>query len=140
MEEDNSFLGIGWAFPPAFDPKTKSVRMVAAETDIEQSLRILMGTTPAERVMQSSYGCNLRRLLFGVVNESALSDLRDTIERAVRLFEPRIILDRVEFDDSGWLEGVLKVVLVYTVISTNTRNNLVFPLYLREGTSVGFEA
>jgi uncharacterized protein len=140
MDADDSFLGTGWAFPPSFDRRTRSTVMVSAEEDIAQSLRILMGTTPGERVMLSEYGCNLRHLLFSTIDESMLTDIRDTIERAVRLYEPRITLERIDFDESEWLQGVLKIVLAYTVISTNTRSNLVYPLYLREGSSAGYEA
>lgn len=136
MSEDQSFLGRGWAFPPSFDPR--GATMAAADEDIVQSLRILMHTAPGERVMQPSYGCDLRHLVFEMMNQNTLTDIRDTIERAVRFFEPRVILEQVTVDDSEWVEGVLKVGLIYAVIATNTRHNLVFPLYLLEGTSVGY--
>ncbi len=113
--------------------------MVSAEEDIRQSLQILMETTPGERVMQPNYGCDLRHLVFEVINQSTATDIRDTIERAVRLYEARVILEDVSIDTSDWIDGLLKVRLVYTIIQTNTRNNLVFPLYLLEGTSAGFQ-
>jgi hypothetical protein len=137
---DKRFLGTGWSFPPTFDSLTKGVTMVSAEIDIRQSLMILLGTTPGERVMQPSYGCGLRHLVFENLNQSTLTDIRDVIERAVRFFEPRIILNLVSIDDSDWIEGLLRIGLDYTIISTNTRNNLVYPLYLREGSGVGYRA
>jgi len=140
MAADSDFLGVGWGFPPAFDPHSKGAVLVAAEEDIGESLRILMHTSPGERVMQPAYGCDLRHLVFEVINQSTLTDIKDTIDRAVRFFEPRVILDTVTIDDSDWVDGVLRVGLSYTIIATNTRNNLVFPLYLLEGTGVGFEA
>lgn len=140
MATDKRFLGTGWSFPPTFDSLTKGVTMVSAEIDIRQSLMILLGTTPGERVMQPSYGCGLRHLVFENLNQSTLTDIRDVIERAVRFFEPRIILNLVSIDDSDWIEGLLRIGLDYTIISTNTRNNLVYPLYLREGSGVGYRA
>lgn len=139
MAADNALLGVGWGFPPAFDARTKGAVMTAGEEDIEQSLRILLGTTPGERVMQPAYGCNLRRLVFEVINQSVLTHIKDSIERAILFFEPRIILELITIDDSDWVDGILRVDLEYTIITTNTRRNLVYPLYLAEGTSVGFE-
>ena len=48
---DNAFLGIGWAFPPAFNSGTCSAVLVTDQQDIEQSLRILFSTHPGERVI-----------------------------------------------------------------------------------------
>ena len=139
MATDETFLGVGWGFPPAFSLRGRSAAMVSAEEDIRQSLQILMETTPGERVMQPNYGCDLRHLVFEVINQSTATDIKDTIERAVRLYEARVTLEDVSIDTSDWIDGVLKVRLVYTIIQTNTRNNLVFPLYLLEGTSAGFQ-
>jgi hypothetical protein len=140
MAEPFNFLGVGWSFPPGFDDRTKGVLMVSAETDIAQSLVILLGTRPGERVMQPDYGCDLRRLVFEPMNQNTVTDLKDTITRAVRLFEPRVILEAITVDDDDAREGLLRVGLEYTIISTNTRHNLVYPLYRYEATSAGFEA
>ena len=138
--EDTRFLGTGWAFPPAFEPRTRAARLVSAEEDIAQSLRILFGTSPGERVMQATYGCDLKAMVFEEINETTLTDIKDIIERAVRFFEVRITLHDIAIDESEWLDGVLRIRLDYTIRTTNTRSNLVFPLYLREGSGVGHRA
>ena len=140
MAQDNSFLGSGWAFPPNFDHTTRAAALASAREDIEQSLFILFRTTPGERVMQPTYGCDLKFMLFEELNESTLTDIRDAVERAIRFFEVRITLNAVTIDDREWLEGLLLIELDYTIRTTNTRNNLVFPLYLREGSGVGRRA
>jgi uncharacterized protein len=127
------FLGTGWAFPPAFDARTGGALMVSQVDDVRESLRILFGTTPGERVMRPSYGCHLKRLVFEPLNESTLTEMRNEIERAVLFFEARITLDSVDFDLEEAHAGVLRVRLEYTVRTTNARHNLVFPLYLNEG-------
>lgn len=130
------FLGTGWAFPPAFDSRTRGALMVAQLDDVQESLRILLSTTPGERVMRPSYGCDLRRLVFEPLNESTLTEMRSTIERAILFFEVRITLDSVEFDLEETQAGLLRIRLEYTVRTTNSRHNMVFPLYLEQG-SVG---
>lgn len=136
MDSDKSFLGSGWGFPPAFDRRSKSARIVAGEEDIKESLRILMATSPGERVMQPAYGCGLKGHVFESINENTLTVIRDTIQRAVLFFEPRISLEVVEINTAESHEGVLHIKLVYTVRTTNSRSNLVYPFYFLEGTNI----
>ena len=62
---DPSFLGTGWTFPPTFTRAGHTVLMASDDTDIRQSLRVLFGTAPGERVMLPEYGCALWRMVFG---------------------------------------------------------------------------
>ena len=52
---------------------------------------------------------------------------------AVLFFEMRITLEALTFDDSDAMEGLLRIHLRYTIRTTNTRHNMVYPLYLDEG-------
>jgi phage baseplate assembly protein W len=128
------FLGRGWSFPPRFDPRGKDVVMVAGVADIDESLRILLSTTPGERVMLPDYGCALRRMVFEEASEQTITEMRGLIRKAVLFYEPRIVLNRVDAQRVDALEGRLDLVLDYTVRATNTRHNLVYPFYLRQAT------
>lgn len=132
------FLGVGWAFPPAFrKPSAGEITaMSSAEEDIRQSLIILLNTRPGERVMHPSYGCGIHSKVFDVINESAIAEIVDLIERAVLHFEPRITLEQVEVESLDELNGVLSLRLEYSVRMTNTRSNIVYPFYTLEGTNV----
>lgn len=132
MDSQHLFLGIGWAFPPGFDDRQLGAMMVAHDEDIEQSLRILMSTRPGERVMHPSYGCDLKRMVFETIDTGALTEIRDMVERAVLFFEARITLDDLDIDTSELAEGVLRLRLAYTVRTTNSRHNWVYPFYLDE--------
>lgn len=133
MTLDTAFLGVGWSFPPAFDARGKGALTVDRVEDIEQSLRILLSTTPGERVMQPGYGCDLRRMVFEPVHEGTLTEIRSLVDKAVLFFEARIELEQVSFDTAGLQDGVLAIRLDYTVRTTHTRHNLVYPLYLHQG-------
>jgi phage baseplate assembly protein W len=133
---DKKFLGTGWAFPPEFDPSGRRVKLVSHEEDILESLRILMATSPGERVMQPTYGCGLKPRVFDSINDSTITLISDIIRRAVLFFEPRIILDGVRVDTGRQYEGVLDIVLDYTIRRTNTRHNMVYPFYYKEGTDI----
>ena len=138
IDIDKAFLGIGWSFPPEFqkDVDVLGLKMVAEGEDIAESLRILLSTSPGERVMQPSYGCGLRTKVFGIINQSSVTEIRDIIERAVLFFEPRVELEDIEIDTDDALEGKLKINLTYRVRKTNTRSNIVYPFYFLEGSQV----
>ncbi|MEY2633361.1 MAG: hypothetical protein RIR00_2015 [Pseudomonadota bacterium] len=131
-----NFLGTGWRFPPTFNLNGSQTSMVSAEDDIRESLSILFATTPGERIMQPGYGCDLRALVFAEIDASTLTAIQDMITQAVRHYEPRIDLNSVHIDDSQAENGLLQLTLNYTVLSTNTRSNMVYPFYFLEGTSL----
>jgi uncharacterized protein len=134
MSIDTQFLGTGWGFPAAFDPRTREVVMVTQQQDVEESLRILLSTSPGERVMHPTYGCGLQRMVFENIDESRLTEIRSLVERAVLFFEPRVVLHEVMIDTDELFAGILRLRLDYSIRTTNTRHNLVYPLYLAEGT------
>ena len=136
MAVDQSFLGTGWAFPPEFDQVSKNVRMVAEEDDIRESLTILLGTSPGERIMQPTYGCALRSMVFETITESTLTVIKDLIERAILFFEARITLTSIDIDTAKSAEGRLSIALEYTIRATNSRSNMVYPFYFGEGTDI----
>jgi uncharacterized protein len=133
--EAGSFLGTGWGFPPEFSTRTRAVRMVSDDDDIRESLRILLSTNPGERVMWPAFGCGLRAKVFEPLSEGMLTEIRDLVERAVLFFEPRITLESVNVTVRDALEGMLDINLFYTVRTTNTRSNMVYPFYFLEATN-----
>ena len=60
--------------------------------------------------------------------------MRADIARAITLFEPRIMLEEVSFEERAD-EGLLLILITYTIIRTNSRSNMVYPFYLNEGTN-----
>ncbi len=136
MASDNAFLGRGWGFPPTFDKASKSVGMLGEEKDIESSLEILLSTRLGERIMQPNYGCNLDDMVFEAMNLTMLTYLKDLVENAILYYEPRIDLEGLDIDTSQQLEGVLLIIIDYTVRTTNSRFNYVYPFYINEGSNL----
>ncbi|HZF48941.1 MAG TPA: GPW/gp25 family protein [Polyangiaceae bacterium] len=134
---DESFLGRGWAFPPSFSAGGGDVAMVSGPEDIEQSLRILLRTSPGERVMNEAFGCDLQRLLFEELDQRLLNTAHRLISTAIIEHEPRIRLDHIDVTRSRTEAGAIIVSLHYTVRGTNSRFNMVFPFYLTEATRPG---
>ncbi len=132
MDDIPLFLGRGFGFPPSF--ANGQVRMVEDEQDIHESLLILFGTLPGERVLQPRFGLDLTPLLFEPLTTTLRTLLKDRITTTLLTHEPRIrvldlVVDLVD-NDMQALEGLLQIRLEYSVRSTNTRFNLVYPYYL----------
>lgn len=137
MGNDNhtitSFLGTGWSFPPSFSAATGRVNMSSDEKDIEESLKILLGTSVGERFLNPKYGLDMHQLLFEPMSETMKTYIADGIRIGILIYEARINLISVVLDTSAQYEGVIAVHLEYEVRATNSRYNLVYPFYLAEG-------
>lgn len=130
-----SFLGTGWSFPPAFDKAGGTIELVSDVEDIRQSLHLLLSTSLGERVMQPDFGCNLRDYQFEPINNTFLGFLENMVERAILLYEPRIVVERITISepaDFELIEGRIQIEVDYLISNTNTRNNFVYDFYLRE--------
>jgi phage baseplate assembly protein W len=136
MKEVKSFLGTGWSFPPDFSRVDHSVQMVSDIRDIEESIKIILSTTPGERIMQPEFGCDLKRLVFETVDSTLIASLDHLIYHALLNFEPRITFINTEILDMDRMDGRLLIQINFKVIITNSRHNIVFPFYLLEGTNV----
>ncbi len=109
--------------------------MVSEDQDIRESLWILLSTNPGERTMLPTFGCGLRARVFDSVTEGMITEVRDMVERAVLFFEPRITLNDVQVAMTDPLNGLLEIAIEYTIRTTNTRSNMVYPFYYLEATN-----
>jgi phage baseplate assembly protein W len=132
MENREAFLGQGWGFPPAFFNNGANVYLVSGEEDIRQSLGILLSTALRERVMFPDYGCDLSEYQFEEIDNALINSLGGIVADAILLNEPRIITEQVEVIQDNFDNGVLLISITYTIISTNTRYNMVYPFYINE--------
>jgi phage baseplate assembly protein W len=137
MAADQSFLGTGWSFPPAFTKGGAEVELVSGVEDIHQSLQILLSTSTGERIMQDDFGCDLNNVLFEEMDQGLVNTLTSLISDAILYYEPRITLDHLDVSESESHQGLLLISLEYTVRSTNSRFNMVFPFYINEAAILG---
>ena len=57
-------------------------------------------------------------------------------QKTLSKFEPRIIVNDISIMPIDINEGSVEININYTVITTNVRDNIVFPYYLNEGTNI----
>jgi hypothetical protein len=129
---DEPFLGTGWSFPPAFDRAAAEVAMTSGVQDIERSLEIIFSTTLGERIMNPTFGCALDEMVFEPMNTGNVAYLANLLKTAILYHEPRIDADEIHVRPDD-LEGTLWLSVSYTVRTTNSRFNFVYPFYLAAG-------
>lgn len=132
----DKFLGVGWSFPPRFNRITNKIEMVSGITDIEESISIILSTIPGERLMHPHFGCPLHRLVFERTDITFLNEIDRMIYQALLNYEPRIKDVTVEIVNRKELDGIVHIQVSFTIITTNTRHNIVYPFYFTEGTNV----
>lgn len=135
-DAETAFLGTGWTFPPTFDRGQTTVVMAVGEADVRESLWVLFSTAPGERVMLPTYGCAIWRMVFRTLTTTATTEIADAVARAVLDWEPRVDLAGVAVAADPEQQGLVSITVDYVIRTTNTRDNLVYPFYLREGTLV----
>ena len=106
--------------------------MLEGEQDIESSLQILLSTALGERIMQPKYGCNMDDMVFENLDTTLKTEIKNRMQTAILYYEPRIELHSIDIVPADPEERIILTV-EYTVRTTNTRYNLVFPFYKTEG-------
>lgn len=107
--------------------------MTSDEADVHSSLQILLSTRPGERVLLPGYGCNLDELMFEALSATFVSYIKDLVQTAVLYYEPRITVNDIRISEDQETNGIILIELDYTIKSTNSRFNFVFPFYKTEG-------
>lgn len=134
LDPEKAFLGVGWAFPPHLDVMQVPA-MVAYEEDIRQSIMIIMGTEPGERIMRPDFGAGLNRFVFEPANTTTMALIQTRVHDALVDWEPRIEVITVKVTLDPNERNLLLIEVTYRVRATNTLHNLVYPFYLQEATA-----
>ena len=129
MPAEDAFLGTGWSFPPTFDRTAAEVVMTSGVEDIERSLEIIFSTALGERIMNPAFGCSLDDMVFEPMNTGNVAYLANLLKTAILYHEPRIDAEAIDVRPDD-LEGTLWLSVTYTVRTTNSRFNFVYPFYL----------
>ncbi|MEO6952177.1 MAG: GPW/gp25 family protein [Polyangia bacterium] len=133
-----SRLGKGWKYPVELD-RSGAVAFSEHEELVRQSIFIILGTAPGERVMRPGFGCELHELLYAPNNQATASLAAHYCEEALQKWEPRIKDVEVEGSPSREEPNRLDIVIRYRVRATQVSRNLVYPFYLRQSNETGGE-
>lgn len=126
---DKAFLGMGMKFPPQINPATGRFVVSTNEESVKESIYLILMTQKSERFLRPEFGSDLLSYTFMDINLTSVSILKRNITDQLLSQEPRIGDITIE-TDSTTKPGCLILNIGYTIIESNTRDNLVFPFYM----------
>jgi phage baseplate assembly protein W len=131
-DTDAGFLGRGWAFPVV--PTTSGgIAFVSGAESIEQAIRIILETSPGERIMRPEFGCGIWELVMETNTAQLHGRLQARVREALVRWEPRVDVLDVRIDSPPEKKNVLFIRIDYRIRANNALYNLVYPFFLQEG-------
>jgi uncharacterized protein len=128
MRSASDFTGRGWAFPLRLDSAGSFV-LSGGEQEIEEAIRLILGTSFGERPLRPEYGCGIHDMVFDTVDAGLSGKVSAAVRASLLRWEPRIDVTDVSAAPLPEQPHVLGIWIGYRVKATNDRRNLVFPFY-----------
>jgi hypothetical protein len=94
----SAMLGRGPGFPLAPDPARGALPTRAGAAKVRESIELILGTEPGERLMRPDFGCGLRRFLMEPNTVATRARLERAVVAALERHEPRVRLLQVTAD------------------------------------------
>ena len=131
MNSDNqkTILGTGLAFPLQTNPRGE-IQLVSSDLDIAQSIQIILGTHPGERVMRPTFGCRVHEMMFEPRDATTMSLIKKYVDEALQQWEPRIQVFAINTESSDEQDGAIFVEIEYQVKATHDTRSIVYPFFL----------
>lgn len=107
------------------------IAMVDDHDAVRQAIGILLTTSPGERVMRPDYGCPLRRLMFAPSDATTAGLAIHYVREAIRRWEPRVDIVRLDAGQEDTVSGRLIIELVYRLKRTDRIDTLTVPVDLQ---------
>lgn len=103
------------------------------DNDIEESIRIILGTAKGERRMRPNFGCDIHKLMFAPNNATTWGLASRYVEEALGWWEPRIEVTEIDPYPDPSDHSKLIINIKYRIKATNDARNIVYPFYLVSG-------
>jgi len=126
---NDEFIGAGWAFPVRTD-SAGGIALVTREREIEESMRLVLGTAYGERPMRPEFGCAIHDEVFSPADAATFGRIAADVRASLRRWEPRIAVQEVDVAPDENDASTLYIDIRYSIGSANDPRNLVFPFYV----------
>jgi phage baseplate assembly protein W len=128
---NREFIGRGLSFPLQVDSQGR-LALTNGENEIEQSIRIILETSPGERVMRPTFGCRVWELLFESRNATTEALLKQYVREALAMWEPRIDVIGVDILEESMYDAAIMVNIRYTIKNAHNERSIVYPFYIMD--------
>ena len=118
-----SIFGKSMSFPPRVGADGRFV-WSSGETNIRESIAVILKTEPGERVGVPEFGAGLARFLFEPNNAATHARVQDAVGRALARWEPRLAVESLEMAaDPADAETAL-LTITYKLVATAARERI----------------
>ena len=124
----SEFVGAGWSFPLELD-QTGSFALVTDDREIQQAIRLIIGTAYGERPMRPDFGCAIHDFVFAEASAATAGQIAAEVRASLYRWEPRIDIDDIQVTVDEVDRSLLYIDIRYHIRNTNDPRNLVFPFY-----------
>ena len=127
--QPRDYLGRGLSFPLRGNLQG-SLQLSADIRNIEEAIALILGTKVGERVYRPNFWSRLSELAFAPMNTQTLLLIRVYVEEALKMWEPRIVLDGV-YTEPDPIRGRVNIIIEYHPKDSHDTRSLVYPFYLQ---------
>ena len=128
MRRQNIF-GQGLSFPPRVGADGR-LAWSEGEDNVRESIRVLLLTEPAERLMRPEFGCGLRRFLFEPNTVTTRTLIREAVTNAIKVWEPRVAVEGVTVEPDAEDPRLVAVEIRFRLVATQALGGLSVTLQL----------
>ncbi len=130
MSNNRDFLGKGIRFPVSIN-LNGGVSSSQLDENVRQSIFIILGTAPGERLNRKHFGCQIHDLMFAPNNGITAARAEIYCEEAIYKFEPRVAAVTARAWANPDEPNRLDIKIEYVIAGKHEKRNLVFPFYLK---------
>lgn len=128
----SGFVGAGWAIPLHTDA-TGGIALSTGTSEIEEAIRLVIGTAYGERPMRPAFGCGIHDYVFSPADAATAGRIAYEVRLSLERWEPRIELMDVQVTVDADDQSTMYIDIAYRISGTNDPRNLVFPFYVIPG-------
>ena len=121
--------GSSMSFPPRVGADGR-IAWSQGETNVRESVQLILLTEPNERMRLPSFGGGLQRFLFEPNTVQTQSQIQDTITKALALWEPRILVKQVDVEQDPSDPQAAIATITYQLVATQIQQTMTLSVQL----------
>lgn len=115
--------GSGMSFPPRIGQDGR-IAWSEGETNVRESIRVILLTEYKERLRLPTFGGGLQRFLFEPNTVATQKKILESITRALQLWEPRVLVDSVDVQEDPADSQAAIATITYKLVATQVQQTM----------------
>ena len=121
--DGGQLYGRGMAFPPRVGTDGR-IAWSEGETNIRESIQIILQTEERERIRLPQFGAGLQRYLFEPNTVATRFQIQDRVTKSLQLWEPRISVSSVDVQEDPADPQSAIATIDYKLVATQVKQSV----------------